>query len=345
MASPVLSKNQKSPFSDYAEIEARDRVYGVTAPLMVSPANGAVIIGKEEKEKVKFKWKEPSKNFKYFLEVYTPASPKPIKTYNVNRGSLVLPQDDLPSKFQWRVVGKSSFDNLTQNTEKFSVEVRKYVKPISTSSLILKPFAGFLSTTFEQDFKDDQIPDIASSADFSGPAMGLEAEYLMGSYNNRKSLSLHYRKMSFTEGENKFDESRMGAEFGWLGDWKAPTSHNYYLGYTLNTGTYALSSELDLENEINYLRTRYVYRKTMSEKFMLLLDGSLFFQMHNFGSPSVLVKPTLSYKLGQSWSLDSSLLYERFSGKFKSTGEAKGDITTQSQSMGILMGLTWQSGK
>lgn len=337
---------QWSPFSEYAEIQVEDKISKVVAPLMVSPPNGKVLKANKKGVRVKFKWNEPSRTFKYFLEITPRGATEPSKVLEVSGGSVGISEDDLPENFSWRVYAESRFDNRTTNEERWNVTFYRLLEaPKPPAIFILRPNIAQSKTNFKQDYENASLTDIEDEIDFSGPILNLNFEYLFSRWNHKRSLVIDFRKTSFTDADNELEEQRLGAEYGWLGNRKLRVNHSYYAGFSFNSVKFGIGPEVSADYGLSYITGRYVYTRHLSNKYVFLMNAGLFIPVPDLNVPSFSLKPVLSYKFKKNLWFDAFTVFERIIGQPTLEGGGTSDkITTETQTMALGLGLTWFSG-
>lgn len=330
----------------------QDMVTSITHPLMVSPQHGTSIQTKADWG-VAFKWNEPSRELHYFLQIYEPRLGKLLKTYKVSNGKAIIPIAKLPSRFYWRVVAKSPGGKLSRNWQLFLVNLVDK-KPIPKTSYALTPppayilhvGAGQSKVSFKHDYENSHYTGLKSEAKFSGPFIVLGGEYLFKRWNRRRSLSADYSVQSYSNGRNELTMQRMAGEFGWLGNIRSKSSHNFYAGFARYATHFALGPDLSATYVSNYLSGRHLFIKHLDEDFVLSLNSSIMMPVPSLAFPSLIFKPILSYKYStQTW-FDLFGSFERIVGKplLNEAGD-KSQVKTVIQNITLGVGLTFLLGK
>lgn len=331
-----------SLFSGYSEIEVTDMVLQVAKPLMIFPGDQMKIRAKTNGAQVRFRWRVPSKSFSYVLEIFDRVSEDPVYTTTVSGGTVIIPAEELPTKFQWRVLAKSKFNNENPNPEKFTVELRHYEKklPIYT----IAGSASFLSSTLKNDLVDPKQPELTGQSKMSGPILGLGGEYFLDK-KLTASVTADLRHLQLKDSLSSFQETRLSAEYGWLGDILRNVSHNIYLGGRISRGSLSIDNETNVSYMAAFMSARYTYIDHLSRNLVFRLDATLLMQVPDFGSPGYVLRPTLSYKANYKYWFDFFVLAEAVSTKFEASGLRMKDKATADQSnLGGGVGVTYRFG-
>ncbi len=306
-----------SPWSDYSVVEAEDKIKRVVPPLMESPGDGATVDIKEEDPSIVFKWQQPDPNFSYFLELSNRSDGKPIKVIPVTGDSYDLRLAKLPKEIYWRVYAKSKFENTSISAVRYVLRINKIKKVVAPPGLLrLTPRVLQSASTFSLDKKIAEPLELEESYGLAGQIGELNLEYLPGRWFHKRSFNLLLRFSSLAEGDNKLNDMRLGAEYGFLSDPEAALAHNFYLGYFVNYFKMEFGEKLDATFTLPFLSARYNFLKKLSENWTLDLSLTAQVPPSSF-LPSAILRPGIEYRISPRFGVTVYALYERFVAKPK----------------------------
>ena len=98
------------PFSDFAEIEAQDKVQVLKSPLMKKAFTDG--------ENITFIWNEPYPDFDYYLEIYKQQSKTPLLSIKVKGGLKKFDPRLSDDKHYGRIKAVSAWGNQNPNRQK-----------------------------------------------------------------------------------------------------------------------------------------------------------------------------------------------------------------------------------
>jgi hypothetical protein len=331
-----------SSFTKYSEIEVTDKVLQMSKALMIFPGDQMKIRAPKAQTQVRFRWRVPSKSFTYVLEVFDLVSVDPVYTQTVTGGSLAVPAEELPAKFQWRVLAKSRYNNENPNPEKFTVELRHFER--KSKAFYGSAWGGYLSSTVKHDIKDLTKPNLPVQAKVSGQTAALAGTYFLDP-QLAHAVAFELQQLQLKDSLNEFTETRLTVEYGWLGDTLRNVSHNFYAGGRISSGSLSLNQEIDVKYMTAFVSGRYAYVDHLSKSLLFSLHASVYLQAPDIGSPGYQVRPTLSYKATRSYWIEIFALAETMSTKFSSSSlPTKEKVTADQTNVGAGLALTYRFG-
>ena len=273
---------------------------------MTSPGHNANAIMKNNE--VTFNWKEPVKGT-YFLEYSTDPKSRKVKRKKVSGGQETVRIEGIPQKIYWRVFVKSPFGNRSQNKKFFSSKV-KAINDKFPFGKVLTRVALYQS---QSDFQlEASSVDVEKKTPLTGQILTLEVEHFPNRFKYN-SVHLSVRSTALTDGDNKLDEKKIGAEFSWLLSPKSKTHQQFYLGYfLLMQYDLQLDSGIEATYSANFLSARYLIRHPLTERLKAELNSIIQSPIAFDFTPSISFRPGISYQLNQKWWIDLFAMYERY---------------------------------
>ncbi len=294
------------PYSDFAEIEAQDKILILKKPLM----RKAFVDGKN----ITFIWHEPYPEFDYFLEIYREKLKTPILSIKVSGGSKTFDPPLSNDKHYWRIRAKSAWGNQNPNNKKVLLRLGEEVSQAASNTRNLYIFraAYFMtSSQYSQDPEDAPIEDADKTLGMSGSSYQMRGEVWPARLGQRYGLHMGYRKHALSSDKNKLSETEIVGELGYAIKRNSNWSHFLFGGINYS------SAEIDLDETIvNYSKSfgtiRYQFNQVINQKFSFTIDGTLLqsFQF-DLSAPSIRLGPMLNWHFRPRWSLSLAANYEK----------------------------------
>lgn len=347
-----------SPFSEYDQINAEDKILLIENPIMVSPAPETnVNLESAKKGDVTFNWSTPYPEFEYSLEIYLDPTAAPLKVIPVKGNSKTLTFKNKPATFYWRVVAKSSFGNKTKNDTLYRFAIAPEVKPEEVKpviaqekkgskgplGLILNGSLSQTSLSYDQKIDNDNFSQINKKISFSGQTFAMNAE-LWPAFGNRKNginLGLDYANL--TSGEGSYKESELIAEYGRIFSKKPQNTHKAFFGFHYTKINLKIDQNTTSNFSVSYLSGRYVYTHNFNQKWFVDANAEILLLMQSdIATPSLRLKPLVGYKLKKNLFVNGFIGFEKNVAKpsYDESG-VSGTLTITSQVTNYGVGVTW----
>ena len=340
-----------SPFSEYDEIKAEDKILLIKSPLMVSPAQDAKAKLENEKGDVTFTWNTPYPDFEYSLEIYSSPTGQPLKVIPVTGNSKTLKFRDKPSTFYWRIVAKSTYGNITRDETKyrFSIASTQPAPEVTKSKfgkigdIIVTGLVSQTSMSYDQKIDDSTIPGIDKDISLSGQTFWLNAEYwpVFGKGKHGMSLGMDYATLS--SGSSKYTETELIVEYARMFKKDERNTHKGFVGIHSSQVDLRIDSSTQSNYSVSYLSARYLFNRVLNDKWSLDLNSEILVLMQaDLAAPSLRLRPMAQYKLRKNLWLNGFLGFERNVAKPKyDESGVRGNLTINTQNIHYGLGLTW----
>lgn len=332
--------NRWSPFSDFEEIEAADKVSLITSPLMKSPSTNSSIELAEKNNTIPFSWDAPYPEFKYYLELFArETDTKPFKIYKLTGNQKNLKFKNTPSTFWWRVVAESKYSNRSANLQKYKFSI---IQPppglffINTNLL-------YSMTNYKQQVDSQELEIINSNHSLSGPTLDLYSEFWPGKWNKEKGFAAGFQLASLSSGANKFSSMEFVGEFGKKFKQTEITSHTGFIGFHYLNCTIDVGEVISANIDVPFASARYVFSKIINPKYSTNFNAEMLLALQSdFVRPTFKLKQLLNYHWKENALLN--LVFEFRNRVITAPYEEdslSGDLTVTTQDLSIGFGATW----
>lgn len=323
-----FTKSQKGPFSDFGVLRINDTIGKIDKPLMISPASETVL--EASFKNVVFRWEEPKKTWTYQLEIFPTGSKVAVITRTVSGEELILPIEDLPIEFLWRVRPTSSFGNsartiplfkVTRDIETPKVEEPKLAAEGPKKDVWIASSAVSYNHT-NLGLKVDGVDLQDAHYKLQGPGLHLAAEYVPAKYSFAHSVRSQISHWELTGDGNKLKKNQVSAEYGKKLVSAVASAHWAYFGTQILNLDFN-STQLTSQFQFVYASAGYDYSRRLSEKWRFEQSSKILIPIQDpLILPSVNLNTNFYFTLKHGWMLSSGLIAN--SQSFRLKGKAEG---------------------
>jgi hypothetical protein len=294
------------PFSDYAEIEAQDKVEVLEKPLM----KNAYTDGKN----IIFTWNEPYPDFEYYLEIYKQQSQTPVLSLKVNGGTKKFDPRLSDEKHYWRIKAVSVWGNQNPNRDKqlLNPQDESLQGNGKDKNLYIFRAAYFMtSSSYSQEPEDATLQDVNKSFSLSGSSYQLRGEVWPAKFDRKYGLHFVHRNHALSDNDNQLSESEFIGEAGYVLKRQQGRSHLIFGGFNYSTVNIDFDGTKGSYTK-SYGTIRYQFNQSIHQKLSFTIDTTLLQSLQlDLSAPSIRLSPMLNWHFSPRWSVSLLAAYER----------------------------------
>jgi hypothetical protein len=296
-----------SDFSITKRLYVKDKITQIDYPLMHD-----ILVDKNNNEVI-FKWSEPSREYKYFLEIYDIDNKSVIKLIEVNSGVFKIDLAQLPSAFRWRIFAKSIHGAISPNTETRLFTLTNF------DEKQIKFEVMSVNSKQKQEINTGSTSLLNRKNNFAGLAYAAAYfdRFIWGTFDLQKNIA--FRTVDLVDMSDTYQSFDFLAEIGTSALTRRTSIHDVFLGVQYSKTNIYFNPGNSYNYNFYFLTTRYEYFKEFSPKhgFKFSARGLLYVDVDN---PRVSLQLRNSY----AWKASSKTMLSPFIGIERNTIFASG---------------------
>ncbi len=296
-----------SDFSLMKRLYVKDKIIQIDQPLMQD-----ILLDKKNSEVI-FKWNEPSREFKYFLEIYDNYKDGSISIIEVNSGMFKTELSQLPRSFRWRVFAKSIHGSVSPNNE------TRTFSPMNVDIKHVKLEVMSVNSEQKQEINTGSTSLLNRKNNFNGLAYSVS--YLDRFYWKTLDLqkNIAVRKIDLVDSSDSYQSFDFMAEVGSTVLIRRTSMHDIFLGFQYSKTNIYFNPGNSYDYNFYFFSSRYEYftEFSLNHGYKFSAKGLLYVDIDN---------PRVSLQLRNAyvWKINSRNILSPFLGIERNTIFASG---------------------